>query len=210
MLDRQIERIRRAGRIEGLVVATSIEPTDTPVAALCEQLGVECFRGSLADVLERFYQAALPHAPRHVMRLTGDCPLTDPGLLDALAEQHLAEANNYSSNVHERTYPDGLDAELFSFAALEAARRLAKTQFEREHVTPFMYQGGHGFRLGALKDTVDRSKLRWTVDYPEDYEFVCQVFAALYPQNPAFGMSDVLRLLEQRPELAAINARHAQ
>jgi len=209
MLARQIERIRRARRIDGLVIATSREASDQPLADLCARIGVECYRGSLGDVLDRYYQAARPHRPRHVMRVTGDCPLIDPALLDALAELHFAGAYDYSSNVHERTYPDGLDAEIFTFDLLERAWREAKTAAEREHVTPYMYRSGPALRRGALKDSVDRSALRWTVDYPEDFAFVARVFESLYPAHPSFGTDDVHRLLARHPEIAALNAHRA-
>ena len=209
MLARQIERIRRARRIDALTVATSDAPSDDGVAALCQGLGVDCYRGSLDDVLDRFYRAAALSHPSHVMRLTGDCPLTDPALLDALVELHLAGGYDYSSNVEERTYPDGLDAEIFTYPLLERAWREATTSFEREHVTPFMRHAVPGVRHGVLKDRVDRSDMRWTVDYPEDYEFACRVFEALYPRNPAFDAEDVHDLLLAHPEIAAVNARRA-
>ena len=208
MLARQIERIRRARRIDALTVATSDAPSDDGVAALCQGLGLDCYRGSLDDVLDRFYRAALSH-PSHVMRLTGDCPLTDPALLDALVELHLIGGYDYSSNVEERTYPDGLDAEIFTYPLLERAWREATTPFEREHVTPFMRQAVPAVRRGILKDRMDRSDMRWTVDYPEDYEFACRVFEALYPLNPAFDAEDVHDLLLAHPEIAAVNARRA-
>jgi spore coat polysaccharide biosynthesis protein SpsF len=206
MLARQIERIQRAGRIDGLTVATSDQPADDAIAKLCASLDVDCHRGSLGDVLDRFYRAAEPHRPRHVMRLTGDCPLTDPTVLDALIDLHVAGGFDYSSNVVRRTYPDGLDAEIFTFALLERAWREARSSREREHVTPFMYETGPDLRRGSLEDDTDRSAMRWTVDYPEDYDFACRVFEALYPGNPAFGAEDVHRLLAAHPEIAAVNA----
>jgi len=209
MLARQIERVRRASAIDGLTVATSDQPSDDAIAELCTSLGVACFRGSLADVLDRFYRAAQPHRPRHLMRLTGDCPLTDPTVLDALIELHLAGGYDYSSNVIRRTYPDGLDAEVFTYPLLERAWREARTPREREHVTPFMYETGLDIKHGSLEDATNRSAMRWTVDYPEDYDFACRVFEALYPLDPAFGAADVHRLLLAHPEIAAINARPA-
>lgn len=209
MLGHQIERVLRARHVDRLVVATSEEASDQPIADYCAAIGVDCHRGSLGDVLDRYYQAARRYHPRHVMRLTGDCPLTDPGLLDRIVGQHLREGNDYTSNVHERTYPDGLDAELFRYECLEQAWREARTPFEREHVTPFMYRTGPDFRRGAVKDATDRSAWRWTVDYPEDFEFVSRVFAALYPQRPDFGYEDVCDLVARHPELMSINARHA-
>jgi spore coat polysaccharide biosynthesis protein SpsF len=206
MLARQIERIRRARRLDGLVVATTDQPEDEAIAALCAGLGVDCFRGALADVLDRFYQAARTRSPEHVVRLTGDCPLSDPALVDAAVALHLAGGFDYSGNAVERSYPDGLDVEVFTFALLERAWREAATPHEREHVTPYMYAGGHGFRLGVLRDTLDRSALRWTVDRPEDYAFVCRVFEALHPGDPAFSAADVHRFLDRHPEVAALNA----
>jgi spore coat polysaccharide biosynthesis protein SpsF len=210
MLARQIERIRRARRVDRLTVATSSDASELPIAELCASLSVDCYRGSLHDVLDRFCGAARPHRPGNVLRLTGDCPLTDPDLLDALVELHLSGDYDYSSNVHERTYPDGLDAEIFRYALLEQAGREARTPFEREHVTPWLYCTGPDLRRAALKDVRDRSRLRWTVDYPEDFEFVTRVFEALYPENPAFSTEDVHRLLGAHPEIAAINAARAE
>jgi spore coat polysaccharide biosynthesis protein SpsF len=206
MLARQIERIGRAERVDALTVATSDEASDDGVAALCERLGVACYRGSLHDVLDRFYEAAQTTRPSHVMRLTGDCPLTDPAILDALVELHLAGGFDYSSNVEERTYPDGLDAEIFRHDLLVRAWREATSPYDREHVTPFMRRAVPGNRRGILKDRIDRSSLRWTVDFPEDFAFVSRVFEELYSSDPRFGAEDVHRLLVAHPEIAAVNA----
>jgi spore coat polysaccharide biosynthesis protein SpsF len=206
MLARQIERIARAARVDALTVATSDQASDDGVAALCERLGVDCYRGSLDDVLDRFHEAAQRSEPDHVMRLTGDCPLTDPAILDALVELHLAGGFDYSSNVEERTYPDGLDAEVFGYDLLVRAWREATTPYEREHVTPFMRQAVPGSRRGSLTDWVDRSDLRWTVDFPEDFAFVSRVFEELYPSNRGFGAEDIHRLMLAHPEIAALNA----
>lgn len=206
MLARQVERVRRAERVDAVTVATSDQGSDDDVAALCERLGVACHRGSLEDVLERFYRAAQGSDAAHVMRLTGDCPLTDPAILDALVELHLAGGFAYSSNVEERTYPDGLDAEVFTHALLDRAWREATAQYDREHVTPFMRRAVPRSRRGMLKDRNDRSDLRWTVDFPEDYALACRVFEELYPDDPAFGAEDVHRLLLAHPEIGALNA----
>jgi spore coat polysaccharide biosynthesis protein SpsF len=206
MLARQVERIRRSRRVDALAVATSSERSDDAVAQLCQGIAVDCYRGSLSDVLDRVYRTAARYETRHVIRLTGDCPLTDPALLDALVELHLSGAYDYSSNVQDRTYPDGLDAEIFTIELLERTWREAKSPFEREHVTPYMYQAAASVRRGSLERQPDRSGLRWTVDYPEDFQFVSRVFEALYPENPAFDTDDVLRLLEVHPEIAALNA----
>jgi spore coat polysaccharide biosynthesis protein SpsF len=131
--------------------------------------------------------------------------LTDPAILDALVELHLTGDFDYSSNVEERTYPDGLDAEVFRYDLLVQAWQGAMSPYEREHVTPFMREAESRSR-GVLKDRVDRSNLRWTVDFPEDFAFVSRVFEELYPGDPEFGAEDVHRLLLAHPEFAAVNA----
>lgn len=206
MLARQVERVRRATRIDALTIATSTEPSDDAIAALCARIDVDCYRGSLDDVLDRFYAAAARTHPEHVMRLTGDCPLTDPALLDRLIELHRSGGYDYSSNTLHRMYPDGLDAEIFTYRLLERAWHEADSPRDREHVTPYMYEGGRDLRRGSLEDAVDRSGMRWTVDHPEDYEFVRRVFEALYPEDPAFDAEAVHRLLDAHPEIAAVNA----
>jgi spore coat polysaccharide biosynthesis protein SpsF len=206
MLAWQIARIQRATSIDALCVATSTEDADSAIAEQCAAMRVDCYRGSLDDVLDRYYQASQRYDVAHVMRLTADCPLVEPSVLDLIVDKHLREGNDYTSNVQERTYPDGLDAELFTAAALQRAWREAKSPSEREHVTPYLYRTGPPFKRGAVKDETNRSHLRWTVDYPEDFEFVSRVFEALAPAKPDFDMRDVLALLSRRPELNLINA----
>ncbi|MGE0118506.1 MAG: NTP transferase domain-containing protein [Dongiaceae bacterium] len=207
MLERQIERLRRARRLDGLVVATSTDASDDAIAALCRSLGVECFRGSLDDVLDRFYRAALRHSPRAAVRLTADCPLADPEVIDRLVDLHAAGGYDYTSNTLVRTYPDGLDAEVVALPCLEAAWREAALPSEREHVTPFIYNHPQRFRLGNLAQPTDLSHLRWVVDEPEDLDFITAIYGALHPGNPAFGTADVLALLAARPEIAAMMGR---
>jgi spore coat polysaccharide biosynthesis protein SpsF len=203
MLERQIERLRRARRLDKLVVATSTDASDDPIAALCQSLAVDCFRGSLDDVLDRFYQAARRYAPRAVVRLTGDCPLADPAVIDRLIDMHLTGGFDYTSNVVKRSYPDGLDAEVMEFHCLEAAWREATLPSEREHVTPFIRSQRERYRFGDLMQPQDLSDGRWVVDDPEDFAFVSAIYEALYPANPAFTTADILALLERRPDIAA-------
>lgn len=206
MLLRQIERIKRAITIDKLVLATSTESSDGPLENLCFENRISCFRGSLNDVLDRFYQAALPYKPEHVVRLTGDCPLADPVLIDRLIQHHLDGGYDYSSNCVEPTWPDGLDAEIFRFSCLEEAWREATLPSQREHVTPFIRQQRERYRIGSIKNTVDMSQLRWTVDEPEDFELVSHIYASLYPSNPTFSTADILDLMENDVELKNINA----
>jgi spore coat polysaccharide biosynthesis protein SpsF len=204
MLERQIERLGRARRLDRLTVATSTDTSDDAIAELCARIGIDCFRGSLGDVLDRFYRAALAAKPDMVVRLTGDCPLTDPAVIDALIDLHRAGSFDYSSNAQVRTYPDGLDAEIMQLATLETAWREATLPSEREHVTPFIHRRPERFRLGSLTQTPDRSHLRWVVDDPQDFVFVTAIYEALYPPNPAFTSADILDLLARRPDIAAL------
>lgn len=210
MLARQLERLQRAETIDRLVVATSTEKSDDPVEALCTDLEIDCFRGDLEDVLDRVYHAANLYSDDHVrdqiLRLTADCPITDPELIDELVGFHLKGKFDYSSNCLEPTFPDGLDAEIMTFSALEEAWSEATEPSHLEHVTPFIYSQPERYRLGSFKQKDDFSKLRWTVDEPADFAFVRKVFSMLYPTNPDFGTSDLLDLLVLRPELTRLNA----
>lgn len=208
MLELQIERLRRAHRIDRIVVATSTDASDGPIATLCDRLGVDCFRGSLDDVLDRFYRAANAFHATEVVRLTGDCPLIDPALIDHLIVCHLDGGYDYSTLSLEPTYPHGLDAEIVTFAALERAWAEAELPSEREHVTLYLYKRAKGVRLGNVKQDKDQSSIRLTVDHAEDFEVVSRIFEALYPVNPAFDTADVVEFLEAHPKVARLNARY--
>lgn len=205
MLARQIERVQRAILIDRLLVATSDNITDDPIEQLCRQSGVECFRGQLNDVLDRFYQAATPIAPKHIVRLTGDCPLCDPGLIDQIIKYHLVGNFDYTSNTVEPTYPDGLDVEIFRFTCLEQAWKEAKLPSQREHVTPFIKLQSERFRIGSYKNTTTLFHLRWTVDEPLDFELVSKIYEFLYPRNQEFTTQDILALIDNNLELKALN-----
>jgi spore coat polysaccharide biosynthesis protein SpsF len=197
MLARQIERIRRSHRIDHLIVATSVEANDDEVAALCREVGVDCFRGSLADVLGRYYLALQPFGRSVGVRLTADCPLTDPAVIDATIDWHVRGGFDYTTNALDRTFPVGLDVEVFQVACLEEAHREARSPYEREHVTPFMYARPERYQIGQYRNHQDLSHLRWTVDTAEDYAFVASVYAALYRRKPDFDSADVLALPSQ-------------
>lgn len=206
MLLRQLERLRRCSRIDNLVVATSENASDEPIENLCAAEGVACFRGSLDDVLDRFYRVAAPLNPAYVVRLTGDCPLTDPELVDQVVDFCRQGGFDFASNAIEPTFPDGLDAAVFRFSLLEEAWREARLPSEREHVTPFMRQRPERYKIGSFTGSPDRSQLRWTVDEPADLDFVRAVYEHLYPGNPEFSSADIYRLLEELPELQRLNS----
>ena len=206
MLARQIERLKRAARIDRLVLATTDRPEDACVAELAESAGIDSYRGSLNDVLDRFYRAAEPLAPSHIVRVTGDCPLADWSVIDGCIEFTLAGGYDYASNALKPTWPDGLDVEVMTFDALRTAWQEATTTVQREHVTPFINRQPDRFRLGSFENGTDLSPLRWTVDEPADYEFVRRVYDALYAANPAFTTADILSLLARQPDLMSLNA----
>jgi spore coat polysaccharide biosynthesis protein SpsF len=207
MLLRQIERIRRARLVDMLVVATSNDASDDALAGLLGRVGIAVYRGSLDDVLGRFVGAIDGLAAQHVVRLTGDCPLADPDVIDAVVAHHLVGGADITSNTVTPTFPDGLDVELIRTPALVAAAAEAMLNYEREHVTQFLYRRPERFRVANYALDEDLSALRWTVDEPEDLTFVRAVYDALIRANPQFGFRDVLALLAQRPELSALNAR---
>lgn len=207
MLERQIERVRRARSLDRLAIATSTDPSDDPIEALAHDLGLDCHRGSLEDVLDRFYQAALAYRPSHIVRLTGDCPLADPTLIDRVVQTCVDGGCDYASNTLEPSWPDGLDAEAMRFEALAAAALEAALPSEREHVTAYMYKHPERFKLCGIRADRDLSALRWTVDEPEDFSFISRVYEALYPAKPAFDTADVLALLDANPEVGSAAAR---
>lgn len=207
MLSLQIERIRRCRRIEQLLIATSRDTSDNVIESLCKDMQIPCFRGSLDDALDRFYRDALVYNPDYIVRLTGDCPLIDPQVIDDVVGFCITGNYDYASNTIEPTFPDGLDIEVFKFLALDTAWKEAFLPSHREHVTPFIHQNPKRFKIGHYKSKINLSHLRWTVtvDEPEDFELVRQIYEAIYPHNPAFTTQDILDLLRKNPSLIQIN-----
>jgi spore coat polysaccharide biosynthesis protein SpsF len=206
MILRQIDRVARAKTLDRLVVATSDDASDDALAALLAGEGVAVHRGPLDDVLARFAGALAAHPADHVVRLTGDCPLADPAIIDATVALHLEDGADYTSNCARPTFPDGLDVEVIRADALREAAAAAWRPSEREHVTPFLRAHPERFRAAELVAPVDRSRLRLTVDTPADLAFARAVYEALHPANPAFDTEALVALLDARPDLLALNA----
>lgn len=203
MLQRVVERVARATRLEGLVVATSCHSTDDPVEQLCQTLDTDCFRGSEDDVLDRYYRAALGHRASCIVRLTADCPLADAHVIDCVIGVYISREHDYVSNIDPPTFPDGLDTEVFSFSVLERAWRNATLRSQREHVTLYIRNHPEMFRLANISSERDLSHLRWVVDEARDLEFVREVYRRL--GDDIFFTEDVLRLLDEEPSLQKIN-----
>jgi len=209
MLTRLVQRLRRVRRASGIVIATTTNATDNPIAALCETLGVPCHRGSEHDVLSRYADAAREHSADVVVRITSDCPLIHPALIDQVIATYEEGDSDYVSNMLPPTWPYGMAVEVFSAAALAQAHAEATQAAEREHVTPFIYWHPERYRLRNVASPVDLSHHRWTVDTPEDYELVRRLFESLIPAHPEFTQADVLALLDAHPDWMAIN-QHVQ
>ncbi|MBW1645657.1 MAG: DegT/DnrJ/EryC1/StrS family aminotransferase, partial [Deltaproteobacteria bacterium] len=207
-----VERLRACRRLDGIVVATTDQPADNIIVDLCRQEGIACCRGSETDVLDRYRQAAREQGAEIVVRITADCPLLDPGLVDRMLAAFAAQAPPaaYLSNTLRRTFPRGLDVEIFTAAALARAWREARSPAEREHVTPYIYRHPELFRLANYEHEVDLAAHRWTLDTPADWELIAAVYRQLYRPDKLFGMTEVLALLERQPQLAGLNRQVRQ
>lgn len=212
MILRQLERIARASRLDRIVVATSDHDTDVQLAQFLQSRGIDVVRGPLDDVLHRFVLALGTHPADVVVRLTADCPLISPAVIDQVVEAFHAGNADYLSNTMEPTYPDGLDVELVTANALRYVDEHTEDQHEREHVTLGVYRRTDEFVIENFRDPSgsDHSDLRWTVDTAEDYAFVEAVYHSLYPRNPSFDYADILKLVEATPELRRTDAHSAR
>lgn len=206
MLARVVDRVRRASTVERVVVATPSGRDDDALAQHAGSLGVDVYRGDEHDVLDRYYQAARLHRYDVVVRITSDCPLLDPGLLDDVVRPLLEPASrvDYSCNTLRRTYPRGLDVEAVPFGALERVWSEATSIHERAHVFPLIHEHPERFVTAGLTDAQDHSHMRWTVDTLEDLAFVREVYRVIGERE--FCWRDVVALLGARPELLELNA----
>ena len=210
MLELTIERLMCSRRLARLVVATSDQIEDDAIFKLCARLGVLSYRGSAEDLLDRVYQCARHYAMAHVAYFGADNPLIDPSLCDETIGVYLSNMGSwdYVTNNYPPTYPDGQEVEVTSFEALETAWREATDPRHREHLLTYLWENPQRFRIHNLTQTPNLHYERWTLDFPEDYEFLRIVFEALYPTKPAFGMWDVIDYLDRHPELRKINIMH--
>jgi spore coat polysaccharide biosynthesis protein SpsF len=212
LLEYQLERLQRSKLADQIVIATTTNQTDKPIVELCNVLSVACFRGSEDDVLSRYYGAATAHQADVVVRVTSDCPLIDPQVIDRVIDYYLQNQSlyDYVSNSLERTYPRGMDTEVFSLSVLQEAFREAIAQPDREHVTPFIHLQPERYRLGHVTYSEDCSHHRWTVDTPEDFELIQRILKALYTQNACFTLEECLSLLHQNSNWSLINSNIQQ
>jgi spore coat polysaccharide biosynthesis protein SpsF len=209
VLTRVVRRLQRSQQINRIVVATTTAPADEAIVSECESLQVSCFRGSEDDVLDRYYQAARLYSGGAVVRITADCPLIDPTLVDETIRVFKDERADYASDVLPRSYPRGLDSEVFTSAALERAWREAREPYQREHVTPYLYEHPEIFRLASARGGKDYTHYRWTLDTPEDLELL-RAFYSRFDNRDDFRWQDVIALMAREPELAELNSQVLQ
>jgi len=202
-----IDRVSLSKLIDEIVVAIPFGKQDDVIADTIEEYNNKILisRGSEGDVLDRYYNAAVQTNADVVVRITSDCPLIDPVVVDHVIEQFLNNDCDYCSNSLQRTYPRGLDTEVFSFDALSKAWNESKKNYEREHVTPYIIENPDKFKLLNVSNDIDLSHLRWTLDTKEDFEFIDAVYQRIYPKKQMFFMDDVLDLLDHEPGLIDIN-----
>lgn len=198
-----IERARSARTVDEVMVATSTDESNDPLERFCADHAIRCFRGSEEDVLDRYHRAATGSDADVVVRLTADCPLLDPEVVDKVVQTYLDGAFDYVSNTIDCTYPDGLDAEVIRRAALDRAWREARLQSEREHVTPYLRAHPELFRIENVRHETDLSAMRWTLDEPRDLTFIRAIYKHLRPE--CYGMAEVLKVLRDHPEISTIN-----
>jgi spore coat polysaccharide biosynthesis protein SpsF (cytidylyltransferase family) len=215
MLWHVINRLKKATLIDEIAIVTTTKERDKQIIKFAKENGIKSFAGSEADVLDRYYKAAVIYKAEVIVRITADCPLIDPDIVNKTIKYFSTNNFDYVSSAraltvragvsNKQAFPDGLDVEVFSFAALEKAWKEAKSPSDREHVTTYIWRNDELFKTAVLECDEDLSHLRWTVDNERDLVFVRTVYKELYKTNESFGLKDILAFLEKKPKLLWIN-----
>ena len=212
LLELLVERIKRAKGVDQVVIATTTNADDDQVESLTQRLGIGCFRGSEHDVLDRVLRAANAFDADLIVEITGDCPLIDFQVIDKLLKVYHANDYDYVANVLKRTYPRGLDTQVFSTSVLEEVARLTDDPVDHEHVSLYIYEHPERFKLHNVESGLPEEywDLRLTVDTPDDFELIRRIYEELYPANPDFTIEDIVKLFQRQPELRSINEHISQ
>jgi len=205
VLEHVIRRCQHAQMVGRVIVATTVDPQDLAVVNFASGLGVGVFCGSVSDVLDRYYQTARLFEVQHIVRITADCPMIDPDVIDLVIGRYFDEGADYAANILKPTYPDGEDVEVFSFNVLQQSWQEARMLSEREHVTPYMIKSGD-FKKINVAHNLDLNQYRWTLDEPRDYQKLSAVFDALYQKDAFFHMNDIVQFLAGHPDIDRMNA----
>jgi spore coat polysaccharide biosynthesis protein SpsF len=212
LLKIMLKRVLAARKLDKVVIATSILLTDNPIADFCASEGYECFRGSESDVLSRYYECATKLGAKVIVRLTADCPLIDPEVIDLTVELFENVEVDYAANTvppETSTFPDGSDVEVFSYAALDRAQRESTSASDREHVTFYFWRDpSRGFKIAQLRNTEDWSQYRLTVDYPEDFEVIKVIVSELFNGGACPSLTNIIEFLRNQPGLTALNSKY--
>jgi spore coat polysaccharide biosynthesis protein SpsF len=215
ILECMLERVKKSKLINKVIVATTNNPADEKLIDFLKKIKQDYFVGDENDVLDRYYQAAKTFGARQddiIVRLTSDCPLIDPVIIDKTVQFYIDGNFDYAANgLEPYTYPDGMDTEVFSYAMLKKAWQEATKQAHREHVTFYFWKNPDIFKIGRLINPQKKQgAYRLTIDYPEDYELLKAVYAGLYNKNSGFTMEEIVEFLEQNPAVSALNAKFAR
>ncbi|MFB7141783.1 cytidylyltransferase domain-containing protein [Gottfriedia sp. NPDC056225] len=206
LLAYQIERVKRAKLIDEIIVATTTNELDLEIVNFCEFMSISCYRGSEDDVLSRYFEAASLYNADLIVRLTSDCPLIDPTIIDKVINEFILNMHHidYASNTVQRSFPIGMDIEVMSFSLLKTINQLQLPESYREHVTPFIYRS-QKYTIRQIVQKVNKSHIRLTVDTPEDFKLISTIIEEIYPINPFFTLQELYDLFERKPELLTIN-----
>lgn len=200
-----VNRVKLARTVSKVYVATTVHPSDQQLIKHCVDHNFNIFVGSENDVLDRYYQLAKLEMPDNIVRITADCPVIDPSVIDMVVENHLNSGADYTSNTMINPYPDGQDVEVFKFASLERAWRAAELKSDREHVTPYIKFGKENFSTNFIEGPAELSKLRMTLDEPEDFEMLSCLFEKLYEKDNYFSLSEIIECVKNYPHITSIN-----
>jgi spore coat polysaccharide biosynthesis protein SpsF len=201
-----VNRLTYSRSVDRIIIATTVNPLDDKVEQWAKENSIRVYRGPEDDVLARYYGAAVHFGAETIVRITSDDPFKDPEVMDAVITRFLENRLDFAYNNHPATFPEGLDIEVFSFAALKAAQENSRDAYEREHVTQHFYRNPDQFRQMNLRQAEDLSYLRWTLDTEKDYEMIRTVYDSLYKENSIFLMKDILAFLEKNPGVSSINS----
>jgi spore coat polysaccharide biosynthesis protein SpsF len=211
LLGHLCKRIKLSKFINEIIIATTIHERDNDIVRFAGNNNIKFYRGSEDDVLDRFYKASSKYKVETIVRVTPDCPMLDPRVMDSVISRFLCGKYDFVSNTIPPTYPDGLDTEAFSFETLQRVWKEAKLPSDREHVTAYIINRPDSFRLFNVENGgEDISMMRWTVDYKEDFEFINEIFTRLNMSDDIFYMEDVIRLLENSPGIIKLNNSHTR
>ena len=203
LLMHMIERLKKSKLIKEIIIATTINKIDDLIVDLCKKNKIKYFRGNPTNLLDRYYKCAKKYKVENILRVTSDCPLMDSDLVDKVIKKYFLLKSDYMSNVHPPTFPDGFDIEVFNFKALKKTFSKAKKNYEKEHVTPYMWDNNKNFKVDNYLNKGENSynKFRLTMDYKEDYYLISKIFNSLYPKDKYFKLSKILNFLKRNNKI---------